>query len=330
MSNAEKFEDASSPRALPKRTWNGRSGPSRPLGASPLLPEEASSSGQRVVSSSTTNSSTPSSAPKRKKAKSSNSLVADLIPHVAKPVSAPGDAERVKSSRRARAKKPGSPLYEFPEAVTATFADTPDYSNKDEERRSSGPNPDRDADHKDDGNDADDSDASDGSDDSDDWSDSNKSSGHGKDQPASPGIYSPSASAVALGTITSDMSNEDEEDSFWALHEDHRVLKMLCKSVAPASHTPRDISSTTDLQKMEDSDRQSEHFCRLRYKFERNGCLEEEEIQEVTEMVKQMLVLGRGVREVGQGMADRGDERLKSLDQTNFTMLHRRFAIDSN
>ncbi|KAG8938084.1 hypothetical protein FRC00_005345 [Tulasnella sp. 408] len=280
---------------------------------------------QRIVSSSTTNSSTPSSAPKRKKAKSSNSLVVDLVPRVAEPASAPRDAERVKSRSPARAKKPGLPLDVATEAGVTTSADTLNYGNKGEERQSHGGNLYQDPGHEDGDNSAD----SDDCDVSDDWSDSNKSNAHGKNQPANTSIYSPSHSRPAQGTITSDISSDVEEDLFWALHEDHRVLKMLCESAAPVLHTPRNIPRTADIQKMPNSDRKSERFCRLRYKFDCDGCLEEEEIQEVTEMVKQMLVWGQGVQPVGQGMADRGDERLKSSDQTNFAMLHKRFSIDS-
>lgn len=329
--------------ALPKRTWNARSGPSRPPRTSSPLPEEASScesaspecmltsnaitrraAGQRVVSSSTTSSSTPSRAPKRKKTKPSDSPVAALAPHVAEPVSAPGDAEKFKSKSRARAEKPDLPLDEATEGGVATVSGTPYYGNEGEESRSNGPNREQDADYEDDDNNADDSESSEDADDSDDWSESNKSDGRSKDQPASTGIYSPSPSAIARGSLKADISSEVEEDSFWVLHEDHRVLNMLCKSAAPILPTPRN-----DIRKLQNYDRESEHFCRLRYKFQRNVRLEEEEVQEVTEMVKHMLIWGQRVKGAGQGMADRGGERLRSLDQTNFAMLHKRFSVDS-
>ncbi|KAG8928697.1 hypothetical protein FRC01_005547 [Tulasnella sp. 417] len=164
-------------------------------------------------------------------------------------------------------------------------------------------------------------------DDEDDGDDPLASNTQNDAEPARPSVCSPSASAVASGVITAQMTPDEQKDRIWSIHEDHRTVNLLCGTVTEYLEVQQSSSSARSSFSMEYSDREYERFSRIRHKFERNDRVEDEEILEVMDLFDKISVSDLTVERVAQEDVDTGEKSFKNFGQAEFRMIHKRFSI---
>ncbi|KAG8918684.1 hypothetical protein FRC01_001724, partial [Tulasnella sp. 417] len=201
-------------------------------------------------------------------------------------------------------KKPRTPSYLTPSLETFATQVVPSQDAEPDD------------DSEDDGSEDDDSEDDDDTDDDD------------NDGSANAEIRSPSASFISGDALGDDASAEVEELP-WILHENHRVLRLLCDNVTSCPGSLQEAPSTTERQAMPAE--AHERLCYLRYKSERRERLEEEEDQELIVMFDGMLAVDPDTRvhQINQGRIERCENGLEYLDRTPLGSLRRRFSINA-